>query len=178
MGVVDSLKANGWKPTASDDGEFKPLVGTYGTSITVLRPEFDKKNNDAKYYQLETKPNELISGDEFGEKFAFRQRFYVDGEKASDSLKKMLNILFTAGVELDTSSDEAMEADFINAIGKPLYVRAWGWEQQLDSSGKMVSAKAASENPSLVASTKSVQMWVAQKQTVAEKKRTASSHNF
>ena len=162
MNITDSLKADGWKPSASTDGEFKPLAGTYACEIMVLRPEVDKKNGDAKYYQLEVKPKELIAGDEFGEKFTFRKRFYVDGEKAAENLKEMLNLLFTAGIELDTTSDEVMEADFGSAIDKPIYVRSWGW----------------TPTPKDGQEPRALQMWVAQKAGVAEKKRSTASHAF
>ena len=163
MGIVDSLNKDGWKPTASTDGEFKPLTGTYKTDITVLRPEIDEKNGGAKYYQLELKPSELIVGDEYGEKFSFRKRYYVDGDKAADNLKALLNVLMTAGVTLDTSSDEALEADFGKAIGKPLFVRSWGW---------LPDATAERPDP------RPVQMWLAQKEAIAIKKKSADSHAF
>lgn len=155
--ITDSLRQNNWKPEASSDGEFKPLVGTYLTAITALRPDVDKKNNNAKFYELEVKPKEKIDGDEFSERFSFKKRFYVDGDKAAEKLKDMLNILFTAGVELDLTSDASMEADFNKAIGKSLHVRSWGWT---NDAGKQI------------------QMWVAQKAGIAEKKRNAGSHAF
>lgn len=168
MGIVDSLKASGWKPTANEDGEFKPLKGTYACSIMTLRPEKDEKNGNAKFYQLELKPVEVLEGDEFGEKFTFRKRVYVDGEKATKNLQDLLDDLFTAGIELDTASDEAMEASFEKAIGHTAYVRAWGWTPDKDIKGNVVPE----------ADRKSRQMWVVQKAGVAEKKRSTNSHGF
>jgi hypothetical protein len=168
MGVVDSLKAGGWKPTANEDGEFKPLKGTYACAIITLRPEVDEKNGNAKYYQLELKPAEVLEGDEFGEKFTFRKRVYYDGEKAAKNVGDLLDDLFTAGVELDTTSDEAMEASFEKAIGQTAYVRAWGWKPTKDMKGNDIPE----------ADQKARQMWVIQQASVAKKKRSSTSHGF
>lgn len=140
MGLVDQLKSAGFKPEANTDGEFKPLKGTYKASVVALRPEKDTKNKDAKFYLLELKPQEALEGDAFGDKMTFRKRYYMDGDKAADNLKDMLNALFTAGIELDTASDEALEASFEKAINKTVYLRAWGWKPDgKDSTYQMFS---------------------------------------
>lgn len=158
MSLIENLKASGFKLEANTDGEFKPLKGTYKNIVHSLRPEIDQKNGNAKYYFLELKPSEVIEGDAFGERFTFKKRYYVDGDKAAENLKEMLNALFTAGIELDMSSDAAMEADFANVIGKPVYTRAWGWLPE------------GAEQPR--------QMFNVIKGKVAEKKRTATSLAF
>jgi|GEM_PF-5193586 len=158
MSLIENLKAAGFKPEANTDGEFKPLKGTYKCQITTLRPEIDQKNNNAKYYQLELKPIEVLEGDPFGDKFAFKKRYYVDGDKAAENLKSLLNALFTAGIELDMSSDAALETDFVKAINQVAYVRSWGWLPE----GK--------ESP--------VQMFNILKEKVAEKKRSKDSLAF
>ncbi len=157
MGIVDSLVGAGWKPEENSDGEFKPLVGTYEVEVVTLRPEIDQKNSNAKYYQFELKPLSVLDGDAFGEKFSFRKRYYVDGDKAQENLKKLLNDLFTLGVTLDTTSDEAMEASFVKAIGVKGYVRSWGWTPE---------GKSA------------VQMFVVQKPKVAQRKVKADTLPF
>ena len=127
MGLVDNLKTAGFKPNANDDGIFKPLKGTYECNIEVLRPDTDKNNNNAKYYQMELKPVVALDGDPFGDKFTFRKRYYVDGDKAIANFEKLVNDLFTCGLELNMETDEAFEADFPKAIGVKAYVRAWAW---------------------------------------------------
>lgn len=127
MGLVDNLKAQGFKLEANEDGMFKPLVGTYECVIVALRPEIDTKNGNAKFYQMELKPSIVLEGDAVGDKFSFKKRYYVDGDKAEANLKKLLKDLFTCGLELDMSSDSAFEADFEKAIGVKAYVRAWAW---------------------------------------------------
>lgn len=155
MGLIDNLVQAGFKPEASTDGEFKPLKGTYKTEVSVLRSEIDTKNNNAKFYQLNLKPSETLDGDGFTDKFEFKKRFYVDGDKAAENLKKMLNLLFTAGIELDMTSDAAMEESFINAIGKTVYIRSWGWlpegkdqaQQMFSAIKEKVAGKTKKSNP-------------------------------
>lgn len=127
MSLVESLKAAGFKPEANTDGEFKALRGTYECSIVTLRSEVDAKNSNAKFYQLELKPTSALEGDTFGDKFHFKRRYYADGEKATENLKKLVNDMFTCGVTLDLASDSALEQSFSDAIGKTAFVRSWGW---------------------------------------------------
>lgn len=159
MSVFEKLKSAGFKPEANTDGEFKPLVGTYAGAISVLRADVDGKNGNAKFYQLEVKPEEVLEGDTFGEKFTFRRRYYIDdAEKGVENLKKLINDLFTCGVELDATAGEAgFEAGFEKAIGAKAYVRAWAWTPE----GK---------SP--------VQQFVIQKAGIAEKKRGAATVGF
>ena len=168
MGLTDNLRAKGFKPEANVDGEFKPLKGTYACEITVLRPEVDEKNNGAKYYQVEYKPKAVLEGDPFGDKFSFRKRVYVDGDKAEDNLQAMLDDLFTCGIELDMSSDDAMEASFTLAIGKTAYIRAWGWTPDKDRTGNAIPESDR----------KAFQQFVVQKQAVAEKRRNSTALPF
>lgn len=158
MSLTGNLKAAGFKLQANTDGEFVPLKGTYECLIEVLRPEIDKKNNNAKFYQLELRPVTVLEGDPFGEKFTFRKRYYVDGDKAAKNFEKLVNDLFTAGLEFDMSSDEAFEAEFTKAIGQKMFVRSWGWTPD----GKDTA----------------VQQMSVLKEKVAEKKRGAGSLNF
>lgn len=149
MGIVDTLKQAGYKPTASSDGEWKPLVGRYKAECVTLRPESDDAG--AKYYQLEFKVSETLDGDHAGGgKYPeFKRRYYLDGDKGAKNLQNMLDLFFTCGVEFDMSSDAALEADFGKAIGVTAFIRAWAWEKD---------------------DGKTAQSWVVQKQAVAEKK--------
>ena len=131
MDITSALRDSGFKPEASTDREWKPLKGRYATNWVTLRPETDDKGQ--KYYQAEWKVTETLDGatpnpSKYPE---FKRRYYmVDGERSSaqDNLKALLNATFTAGVELDTSSDEALETSFANVIGVRCYIRAWGWQ--------------------------------------------------
>ena len=159
MGITDVLRKQGWKPEASTDGEWNPYKGVYKVGIAALRKE-KAEDSEVEYYQLELDIVEALSGDAKREsKYpAFRRRFYLDGDKATDNVKKLLNTLFTWGITLETSSDATMEAGFADTIGHEGYLRAWGWTPE----GK----------------DQATQSWVPLKSGVAEKKRSASSTPF
>lgn len=161
MSVLKALAEIGFKPTANEDGLFKALKGTYEANIITLRKEVDEKNGNANYYLLELKPITVIEGDTFGDRFTFKRRCYIDGEKAQENLKRLLNDLFTCGVELNTTSEEAMEADFGKAIGVKAYVRAWGWTRK-DKDGNDLTS----------------QMFVIQQEKVALKKKKGEAVPF
>ena len=150
MSLTENLKASGFKPSENTDGQFKPLVGTYECSIITLRPEIDTKNDSARFYQMELKPSIAIEGDAFGDKFTFKKRYYVDGDKGQKNFEKLVNDLFTCGVELDMASDSAFDGDLVKAIGAKAYVRGWSWTPE----GKEPQ-----------------QSFVIQKSSVAEKKK-------
>jgi len=124
-------------------------------ATTLQMSDFANGNN--KYYQLELKPLSVLDGDAFSDRFSFKKRYYVDGDKAEKNFEKLVNDLFTCGVELNMTSDEAFEGDFGKAIGVKAYVRAWAWTPE----GKEAQ-----------------QSFVIQKAKVAQKKKSASSLPF
>ena len=130
MGLTDALRAAGFKPEASTDGEWTPYKGTYKAKCEALRLEKDDEGNE--YIQEELRIVETLAGDASrSSKFAdFRSRYYLTGEKAEANVKKLINNYFTWGVEFDTSSDDALKASLEQAIGAEGYVRAWGWKPQ------------------------------------------------
>ena len=44
MSLADALKAAGFKPEASNEGEWLPYNGTYRCVFRTLRAEYDEKN--------------------------------------------------------------------------------------------------------------------------------------
>jgi len=133
MSVTDFLK--GFTPEINEDGSgFDILEGVYATKVNYLRPE---KNKDGAYdrYRAEYEVTEVIKGNgNPGRKLW--STYYKDNEA---SIKKLVSDFFTAGITLDTSSDEAFEASFENAIGKKVYVRGWGWTPSKKMDGSAIA---------------------------------------
>ena len=126
-GITDALRAAGFMPEESKDGEWEPYKGTYKVQCTVLRPE--TADDGSEFIQSEYKVMETLAGDQIRDsKFAdFRKRYYLSGEKAEQNLKNLINDFFTMGIQLDYSSDEALKASLPNAIGAEGYLRGWAW---------------------------------------------------
>ena len=174
MGIKEALEASGFRPEASTDGEWQPYNGTYRCSIKTLRPEFDEKNK-AHFVQAEYDIEEVLAGDmKRDSKFpAFKQRFYIDWENPTEdhleNAKNLSNQVFTAsGKELDWTDKPLFVETAKPLIGHTVYLRAWGWTPEKDSNG----------NPLPEDQKRTIQQFRVVKQTVAEKKRSASSVAF
>lgn len=161
MSLSEALKASGFKAEANTDGEWQPYKGTYEVEWKALRKEIDKKNGDAEYLLAELDIVTTLEGDQKRDsQYAdFSRRVYLDGDKAQDKMKKLINDVFTfAGIDPDMTSDEAMLASLQKVVGQVGFVRAWGWKPENGD--------------------KHIQFWVALKPEVAEKKRSADSVSF
>ena len=174
MSLEDKLKAKGFKPEASDDGEWKPYIGTYKCSFKTLRVERDEKNA-CDFIQLELDIVEHIAGDaKRDSKFpAFKKRYYIDFDNPTDdhveNFEKLSKVVFTGtGLELSSTNKQSFIASAGQVIGKTVYIRAYGWTPEKDMSGNEIPEDKRKTN----------QMWTAQKEAVAEKKRSAESMPF
>lgn len=127
--VMDFLR--GFTPQVNEDGSgFQVMEGIVVAKVNYLRPEKNKEGVVDRY-RRELEVIEVLSGNgAVGRKLW--TTFYQDSE---DSVKKMVNDCFTAGVNLDLSSKEAMEASFEQVIGKKMYARCWGWTPEKKQDG-------------------------------------------
>lgn len=129
MGVLDNMKAAGFKPKASQDGVWEPYNGVYKLEWTTCRKEVDQKNGNVEYIQAEWNILEALAGtDKRPSKYAdFRKRYYIEGDKAADNMQKFLDDAFTFGVDLSQATDETLESKFGEIVGKIGFGRAWAW---------------------------------------------------
>ena len=160
MGFSDVAKA--YKPV--ENSEFGPKKKMIGDAVctAVLENVVSKKNGKnwtmLKLTAIHPIPDPkgrdttIASGDEVA--------FFYDGEDA-ESVQKLLNDLFTAGIEFekDGTEEQVVEAMTAAVNGKLVYVRTWAKsknEEQLEKYGsdpdyfqnqKILSAsKITSEN--------------------------------
>ena len=129
MGVLDSLKAGGYKPKASQDGIWEPYTGVYKVSWDVCRKEIDVKNGNVAYIQAEWGIQECLGGmEKRTSKYAdFRKRYYIEGDNAEKNMQNFLDDAFTFGIDLSNESDDTFEGRFSELIGKQGYGRGWAW---------------------------------------------------
>ena len=129
MGVLDNMKAAGYKPKASQDGIWEPYTGVYKVSWDVCRKEIDQKNGSIAYIQAEWNIQETLGGMEkrVSKYSDFRKRYYIDGDNAEKGMQNFLDDAFTFGVDLSNESDETLESRFSEVVGKEGYLRAWPW---------------------------------------------------
>lgn len=174
MSLADALKAAGFKPEASNEGEWLPYNGTYRCVFRTLRAEYDEKNK-GDYAQTEYDIEEVLTGDMKREsKYpAFRKRYYLDFDNPTqdhlENAKELANAVFTAtGLELNFDSKEAFINSAEQVIGKEAYLRAWSFAFEKDRSGNVIPEDQR----------KAVQFFAVIKKSVGEKKRSAQSVAF
>ncbi len=140
MGVLDSLKAGGYKPKASQDGIWEPYTGVYKLSWDVCRKEVDEKNGNVSYIQAEWSIVECLGGmEKRTSKYAdFRKRYYIEGEKAEKNMQAFLDDAFTFGVDLSNETDETLPNRFGELTGKQGYGRAWAWTPEGEDNARQM----------------------------------------
>ena len=130
MGLMDSIKSEGFVLKPNSDGEWQPYAGDYLVEWVTLRKETSKTTGTI-YWVAEWNIVETYDGmQKRASKFAdFKQPYFFDlaggDEKAIKNLKKLLGDAFTFGVELDASSDDSLATSAGQLIGKQGYIHAY-----------------------------------------------------
>lgn len=140
MGIADALKD--YVPEKSTVGEKPTLKGVYKVSLFDVAYMEDKGYGESIYAQF--KVVETINGDVSNAKFPeFKGYFNCAPDKVNNKnngLKKLLDGLFSVGVDVDRSSDEALMASLQNAKGTTMYINAWrGKKQKKQEDGSWVA---------------------------------------
>jgi hypothetical protein len=136
MGIADALKD--YVPEKSTVGEKPTLKGVYKVSLFDVAYMEDKGYGESIYAQF--KVLETISGDTSNAKFPeFKGYFNCAADKVnnkSNGLGKLLNGLFSVGVDVDKSSDEALLENLKSLKGTTMFINAWrGKKQKKDEAG-------------------------------------------
>lgn len=124
----------GFKPeTNVEVGGFAPIVGSYVARIDKLTRKqgtSEKSGKDYDFYSINVQVVKTLKGDK-GEKRFLSNIYNPDDE----GVKKLANDLFTAGIDIDTSSEESFESSFEAAMDKLITIKAWkgkSWTKQGD----------------------------------------------
>ena len=133
MSFLDQLK--GYQPIVNEDkGGFEIIKGDYLAEITALKPKKNKEGVEDRY-ELTLTIRENLKGQDATNRNLWRS-YFKDGE---NSIKDLMNDLFTMNVNLDNTADEqAFENSFLAAIGAKGTIRAWGWTPDKDREGNAI----------------------------------------
>lgn len=134
MSIVDALKASGFKPEKSTEGDFQPFEGVYVTQFTKA-DDMPANDKGGRSLRVEFKITETLVGKDSRSQFSeFKKYLALEGEKVADKKKGIpwiLNALFTAGVEVaQGSTDEELIANIQGALGTTVFVRAYGFKPE------------------------------------------------
>lgn len=149
MGLVDDLKAIGFKASVSTEGEWQPYDGYYKVAMTAFEVKDTKKDGTPckKYALAEFKIEQTLVGKspkEGATRNEFSKFIALEGEQAMDKKKGLpliINAIFTAdGSDVIGKTDEETFANIQNKIGLSFFVHAFHgktWKMTgEDASGK------------------------------------------
>lgn len=132
MGIADALKD--YVPEKSTVGEKPVLKGVYKVSLFDVAYMEDKGYGESIYAQFKIDDDGVIAGDKTYSKFPeFKGYFNCSADKVNNKnngLKKLLDGLFSVGVDVDKSSDEALMANLASLKGTTMYINAWRGKKQ------------------------------------------------
>lgn len=151
MDLVEMMKAAGFKPTASTEGEWQPYDGYYKVALASFDVKSTKKDGTpcAKFGVVEFKVEETLSGKapkEGTSRNEFSTFITLEGDQALDKKKGLPFIvsgIFTACAEdvLGINEEETYK-NIQNKIGLSLFIHAFpkkSWKLTgTDASGKNV----------------------------------------
>lgn len=123
MGIADALKD--YVPEKSTVGEKPVLKGVYKVSLYDVAYMEDKGYGESIYVQFKIDDDGVIAGDKTYSKFPEFKEYY-DQKK----MKKLLDGLFSVGIDVDRSSDEALLAALQSLKGTTMYINAWRGKKQ------------------------------------------------
>ena len=129
----------GMKPE-SVDNEFENLDGIYKAKVQGLTINEPNEYVENPHYKLILEVLEVLDGN--GSPGRTLRRNY--DKTSEEAVKKLVNDLHTAGIELDRSSEAAFEQSFQFAVGMPVYLRAWSFTPK-DAPEKKIQVWAVKE---------------------------------
>ena len=129
MGLDDVLK--NYTPQELDDQDFEILKGSYKCAITGIKFEANAEWGDR--YQVEFMVNEVLEGNGTA-----GRKFWKRFPKTDEGIKDLMDVLFTASVDIPRSSVEEFEANLGKAIDAEVVIRAWSWTPEKDMKGGLI----------------------------------------
>jgi hypothetical protein len=123
MGIADALKD--YVPEKSTVGEKPTLKGVYKVFLFDVAYMEDKGYGESIYCQFKIADDGVIAGDKTYSKFPEFKEYYNEKK-----MKKLLDGLFSVGIDVDKSSDEALLAALQSLKGTTMYINAWKGKKQ------------------------------------------------
>ena len=127
--MQDFTGLRGYQPQKlSDDEDFPKLNGRYVAKIeSCMRKEGIGRTsgNPYDFYGMKLRITEVVSGDK-GENRILDATFNND----EAGLKRLADSLFTAGLDVDISSEEAIDRTIANCVEREVKIRTWVWKER------------------------------------------------
>ena len=127
----------GYQPEeVKDEGEFKPLKGSYVTIVKRLTHNIGistTTNEPYDFYSLNLQVVEVIDGDKGVGRFLSKRY-----QNTIEGIKSLMNDLFTSNIPFEKDSREALDLSLTNALDKQVKIRAWSWSPKETRTGEPI----------------------------------------
>lgn len=137
MEEKDWIDISNYKPEeVNDENEFKPIAGAYECRIDRLEHVTGKNKVTEEpfdFYSLSAQIEEVVEGDKGVGRYL--KKTYQSND---EGIKKLLNDMFSSGIELDRSSKDAFDASLGSAKDKMIKIRAGVWTPEKDNKGNEI----------------------------------------
>lgn len=135
--ILQSLHQAGFTPEViEDDTGFAPINGRYIARIDSAGRVGGTSPRTGKEYDFRTIKLQVVE--------------VVDGDKATNrfldivyridevGMKKLLNDLYTAGIELKATNDAELDEELPLLTDKTMNIRCWAWTPPNDKQGNLI----------------------------------------
>lgn len=134
--ILKKLRESGFKPEVNEDKGFEPVNGKYVCRIDSagrVQGKSPKTGDDYDFYSVNAQVIEIVDGDKATNRF-LRLRY----NNTEDGIKKLLNDLFTAGIEAGADSQDELDTALPQLTDKTMNIRAWVWRPDKDMQGNPI----------------------------------------
>jgi len=122
--VMQQLREAGYKPEiVEDDGGFDPVKGKYVCRIDSAGRKTGEAKKDKRLYDFRSIKIQVV---EIIEGFKATNRFFdLVYNTDADGVKRMLNDLFSSGIDIKARNDEELDMELSTLKDKTMNIRAW-----------------------------------------------------
>ena len=136
--ILKGLMDAGFKPVENDDmGTFEPITGKYVCTIKEAgRKEGTSKKTSQPYAfrAMKLVVAEVIEGDK-----AINRHLDLSYNLDAEGTKRLLNDLFTAGIQVTAKNDQELDALLESSKDKTLNIRCWVWTPDKTKDGEPIA---------------------------------------
>jgi hypothetical protein len=134
--ILKSLIDAGYKPEIAEDDSFEAITGKYVCRIDNagrITGKSERTGNEYDFRSISIQVAEIIDGDKATNRF-LKLTYNTDTE----GTKRLLNDLFTSGIEITAKSDSELDEFLPTLKDKCLNIRAWVWTPEKDRDGNPI----------------------------------------
>jgi len=138
--IMKSLREEGFAPEETTENEFEPITGKYVCridSVSHLQGKAKSTGSDYDFRAMNLQVVEVIEGDKATNRF-----IKISYSSDTKGIKKLLNDLFTAGINVTAGSDAELDEFLMSLKDKTLNVRCWVWSPENDRNGNPIPSEA------------------------------------